>query len=160
MSAASVRPPKTTRHLELLLAMARGEHPLPPVAVLVGFTFAEFAVGHAVTEMETGPRHANPMGTLHGGIVCDLADAAMGTAMATTLEDDESFTTVDLGAKYLKPVWTARLRATADVVKRTRALGLVECSVTDETGSLVARANSTCLVLRGEDARGRSVPRR
>jgi uncharacterized protein (TIGR00369 family) len=154
---STVRRPTTTRHLEMLVAMAGGEHPLPPIATLVGFTFAEFDLGHAVTEMEAGPRHANPMGTLHGGIVCDLADAAMGTAMATTLEDDESFTTIDLGAKFLKPVRSARLRATADVVKRTRTLGLVECSVVDETGSLVARLDSTCLVLRGEDARGRSA---
>ncbi len=34
------------------------------------------------------------MGTLYGGILCDLADAAMGIAYASTLEDGESFTTL------------------------------------------------------------------
>jgi acyl-coenzyme A thioesterase PaaI-like protein len=52
-------------------------------------------------------------------------------------------------------VWKARLRATAQLVKRTRSLGLLECDVTDEGGSLVARVYSSCMVLRGEDARGR-----
>ena len=85
-------------------------------------------------ELQAGPRHANPMGTLHGGIVCDLADAAMGTAMASTLEDDESFTTLDLTANYFKPVWNARLEAVARVVRRTRTLGFIECEVTDESG--------------------------
>ena len=70
-------------------------------------------------EMDAGPQHANPMGTLHGGVICDVADAAMGTAMATTLEDDESFTTLSLTADYFKPVWTQKLRATARVTKRT-----------------------------------------
>jgi hypothetical protein len=44
---------------------------------------------------------------------------------------------------------------TARVVKRTRSLGLLECDVVDEGGSLVARVYSTCMVLRGEDAKGR-----
>jgi uncharacterized protein (TIGR00369 family) len=79
----------------------------------------------------------------------------MGTAFATTLEDDETFTTPDLTAKYFKPVWDAKIRATARVTKRTRSLGLIECDVEDEKGSLVAKVFSTCMVLRGEDARGR-----
>jgi uncharacterized protein (TIGR00369 family) len=95
------------------------------------------------------------MGTLHGGVLCDLADAALGVAMATTLEDDQSFTSLDLGIKFLKPVWTTRLRAVGQMVKRTRTLGLLECDVTDEAGSLVARAHSSCMVLRGDEAKGR-----
>src|SRR6202020_2555130 len=113
--------------------------PPPPVAKLVGFEFISIDLGHSVFELDAGPQHANPMGTLHGGIVCDLADAALGTAMASTLEDDESFTTLDLSVKFLKPVWKARLRANAQLVKRTRSLGLLECDVSDEAGSLVAR---------------------
>src|SRR5262249_17884504 len=112
-------------------------------------------LGRSVFEMSAGPKHANPMGTMHGGVVCDLADAALGTAMASTLEDDETFTSLDLMVKFLKPVWTTRLRARAQLVKRTRSLGLLECDVTDESGSLVARVYSTCMVLRGDDARGR-----
>jgi uncharacterized protein (TIGR00369 family) len=92
---------------------------------------------------------------MHGGVICDLADAAMGVAMATSLEDDESFTTLDLTAKFFKPVWNAKLRATAELVKRTRSLGLIECEVVDDTGSLVARVYSSCMVLRGEKAKGR-----
>jgi uncharacterized protein (TIGR00369 family) len=79
----------------------------------------------------------------------------MGTAMATTLEDDESFTTLDLTVKFFKPIWNARLRATAHVVKRTRTLGLIECEVEVEQGSLVAKVFSTCMVLRGQEAKGR-----
>jgi uncharacterized protein (TIGR00369 family) len=95
------------------------------------------------------------MGTLHGGVICDVADAAMGIAFATTLEDDESFTTLDLTTKFFKPIWNARITASAQVVKRTRTLGLIECEVTDEAGSLVAKVYSSCMVLRGKDAQGR-----
>jgi len=141
--------------LEGLRARIQGGGPSAPIAELIGFDVTEAEPGRATTEMDAGPRHANPMGTLHGGVVCDLADAAMGMAMATTLEAGESFTTLDLNAKYFKPIWSAHLVARAKVTRRTRGLGLVECDVTDGRGSLVAKVFSTCMVLRGEDAKGR-----
>jgi uncharacterized protein (TIGR00369 family) len=141
--------------LERVEAILRGEAPDPPVARLVGFRLVAVAPGSAVFEMEAGPHHANPMGTLHGGILCDIADAAMGIAYASTLEDGESFTTLELKINFLKPVWKARLRAEGHVVKRGKTVGLVECDVVDETGSLVARASSTCLTLSGNKAAGR-----
>ena len=149
------KPPKTTRHLDNLRGLVTGETPPPPIAQLIGFTVAHVELGATILELAAGQRHANPMGTLHGGVLCDVGDAAMGIAFATTLEDDETFTTLDLTAKYFKPVWNAQLRACAHVVKRTRTLGLIECDITDEGGSLVAKIYSSCMVLRGQDARGR-----
>lgn len=147
--------PKTTGHLDHVRALAKGDLPPPPIAKLLGFNPVEVEIGQVVMEMQTGPEHANPMGTLHGGVICDLADGAIGCALATTLEDDESFTTVDLTANYFKPIWNAKLRASARVTRRTRSLGFIECEVLDEKGSLVAKVFSTCMVLRGQDARGR-----
>jgi len=141
--------------LERVRAMLRGEAPDPPVARLIGFRLVEVAPGRAGFEMEAGDRHANPMGTLHGGILCDIADAAMGIAYASTLEEGESFTTLELKINFLKPVWKARLRAEGHLVKRGKTAGLVECDIVDETGSLVARASSTCLTLSGKQAAGR-----
>jgi uncharacterized protein (TIGR00369 family) len=150
-----VKAPRTTRHLDELRAVAAGGQPFAPIARLIGFTTEHVELGTAVMELAAGAQHANPMGTLHGGVICDIADAAMGVAFATTLEDDETFTTLDLTAKYWKPVWNARLRATATVVRRTRTLGHIECEVADEAGSVVAKVFSTCMVLRGQDAQGR-----
>ncbi len=151
----SVKPPATTKHLDALRGLVTGDTPPPPIATLIGFVAKRVELGTVVMELETTERHANPMGTLHGGVICDVADAAMGIAFATTLEDDETFTTLDLTTKFLKPIWNARIRATAQVVKRTRALGLIECEITDETDSLVAKVYSTCMVLRGQHAHGR-----
>ena len=144
-----------TTMLERVQAILRGEAPDPPVARLVGFRLVSVAPGRAVFEMEAGPQHANPMGTLHGGILCDIADAAMGIAYASTLEEGESFTTLELKINFLKPVWKARLRAEGHLVKRGKTVGLVECDIVDEAGSLVARASSTCLTLSGKQAAGR-----
>jgi uncharacterized protein (TIGR00369 family) len=135
--------------------IASGEATAPPIARLVGFRPVSAGSGEAIFEMDADERHWNPMGTLHGGVLCDIADAAMGFAFATTLADGESFTTIELKINYLRPVWKALLRASARIVKRGRKIGLVECDVTDEHGALVARASSTCMTLSGEEARGR-----
>jgi uncharacterized protein (TIGR00369 family) len=141
--------------MDQLQRLVRGEVPPPPVASLIGFRLTAVEAGRAVIEIDAQARHANPMGTLHGGILCDIADAAMGMAYASNLDEGESFTTLELKINFLKPIWNAKLRAVGRVVKSGRTVGLVECDVTDESGSLVARASSTCLTLRGTQAAGR-----
>jgi uncharacterized protein (TIGR00369 family) len=127
----------------------------PPISELIGFEVSEASEGRVVVVLEAGTRHFNPMGTVHGGILCDIADAAMGIAFATTLAPSESFTTVELKINFLRPVRQAQLRAEGRVVQRGRTIGYVECEITDENGKLVAKSNSTCLVLRGDQATGR-----
>ena|SRR5438093_841817 len=103
-----------------------------PVARLIGFEAKEIADGRATVMLAAGPQHANPMGTLHGGILCDIADAAMGMAFASTLAPEESFTTVELKVNFFRPIWQAQLRAEGTVVQRGRTIGYVECEITDE----------------------------
>src|SRR5215831_7359907 len=140
---------------DIVQQLYRGALSPPPVARLIGFTLTAMQPGQAVIELEATAQHANPMGTLHGGILCDIADAAMGIAFASTLTEGETFTTLELKINFLKPVWNARLRADAHVVKRGKSVGMTDCDVTDDSGSLVAKASSTCMVLAGKMAEGR-----
>jgi uncharacterized protein (TIGR00369 family) len=134
---------------------ARAKRNDVPVMRLIGFEAQEISEGRATVTLAAGEQHANPMGTLHGGILCDIADAAMGMAFASTLASDESFTTIELKINFFRPVWQARLVAEGIVTQRGRTLGFVECTVTDDENRLVAKATSTCMVLRGEKAAGR-----
>jgi uncharacterized protein (TIGR00369 family) len=143
------------RLVDRMNAMIRGEAPPPPVADLIGFRPTSIEPGKAIFELEAGPQHANPMGTLHGGVICDVADAAMGVAYASTLGEGESFTTLELKINFLRPFWSGKLLATAHVVKAGKTIGLTECDVTDTGGRLVARAMSTCMTLRGDLSEGR-----
>jgi uncharacterized protein (TIGR00369 family) len=108
-------------------------------------------------EFEATERYANPMGTLHGGVLCDIADAAMGVAYST-VADGESFATLELKINFLRPVWKGKLRAEANIVRAGRIVGLVECNIIDDQRRLVARASSTCMTLRGDLAEGRQLP--
>ena len=126
-----------------------------PIAELIGFRVEEIGNGRAVASLQTGPQHANPMGTLHGGVLCDLADAAMGMAFVSTLAADESFTTMALNINFFRPVWQTLLHAEARVVNRGKNVGFVECEVIDPNGKPIAKATSTCMVLRGEQTKVR-----
>lgn len=139
--------------LELAQKTMRGELPSPPVGRLLGLVLKSIEPGRAVFALEADERHHNPMGTLHGGIYCDLADAAMGYAYASTLGEGETFTTIELKINFLRAVRKGTLIAEARVVKAGSAVGYVECDVKDQTGTLVARAASTCMKLR-QDRKG------
>jgi uncharacterized protein (TIGR00369 family) len=143
---------KLQDHMEMMI---NGAIPPAPIASLIGFRLTSIGGGRATVEFEADERHANPMGTLHGGVLCDISDAAMGMAYASTLKEEETFTTLELKINFLRPVWRGRLKAEGLVVSSGRTVGLVECEVSDEKGRLVARATSTCMTLRGEQAAGR-----
>ena len=139
-----------------LVANPRFDASAPPgSAKLIGFRLIAFGGGEATVELNSGPQHYNPMGRVHGGVLCDIADAAMGMAFASTLDADQSITTLELKINFLRPVWESNLLARARVTSRGKTVGLAECDVIDANGRLMARASSTCLVLSGKMAEGR-----
>src|SRR5258708_24047979 len=95
-----VTPTSPETHMATILEMAqkmiRGEQSPPPIGKLIGFVLKGIGPGRAVFQMEADERHHNPMGTLHGGAYCHLADAAMGYAYTATLTARGRFTTVAL----------------------------------------------------------------
>jgi uncharacterized protein (TIGR00369 family) len=129
-------------------AMLRGDEPPPPVSRLLGLRLVSFADGECVFELDAAPEHANPMGSMQGGVICALADAAMGMAYASRLDEGETFTTLELKTNYLRQVVSGTLTATGRVIGGGRTIGLATCDVVDEQGRLVAHATSTCMTLR------------
>ena len=139
--------PMTMKNQDILRAMIDGSMRVPPVAELIGIRVADVGDGRVVMEMDTEEKHWNPMKTVQGGIICTIADGALGYSFFTTLEENETYTTVDLNIKFLKPVTKGRVTASAHVVKRGKRLGYMECEVANEKGELVAKATSTCLII-------------
>ena len=142
--------------LEQLQAVVRGNGKVAPIAKTLGFKLTHVEPGAASVEIDVDERFWNPMGTLHGGILVDIADAAMGLAYAAGLNDDESFTTIELKINYLRPFKEGHLKAIAKTVHRGRTVGILDCEVFDDRGKVIARSSSTCLTLRGEQTKGRN----
>ena len=128
----------------------------PAIAKTLGFRLIEVGPGTATMEIVVdADKHANPMGTIHGGVLCDIADAAIGTAHASSLEEGESFTSLDLQINFFRPVWNGRIRAVAKPVNVGRKTSRYVCDILRDDDKLVAQVTSTVMTLRGDQASGR-----
>lgn len=98
-------------------------------------------------EMNVDQHLHNLSGTMHGGIMADIADAAMGIAIATTVSPDEDFTTMEMKISFFRPHIKGLLRAEGTVAKRGRRVAFTEAVLANEKKQVVAKANGTWLFL-------------
>ncbi len=127
-----------------------------PVSELLGLKIVDIGVGTASMCLDADARvHGNQQGTVHGGMLCELADAAIGTAHSTAIAPGESFTSIDLRTTFLRPVWKQTLTASVRATHSGRTISHYLCEIAREDGVLVATATSTVMTLRGEAAVGR-----
>jgi len=111
----------------------------------LGARITEAEPGRVVLELEAGPRHRHGGGVVQGGVITQIADAAMGMSLATLQEDGLWNTTIELKINFLRPVVERRLRAVGRVVEMKQTLLFSEADVVDDRGRLIARASSTCM---------------
>ncbi|OTG86132.1 thioesterase [Acinetobacter sp. ANC 4558] len=127
-----------------------------PVSQLLGFKLVEIERGMAVLEFHANAEiHGNQQGTVHGGMLCELADATIGTAHSTVMNEGESFTSIDLKMTFLRPVWKSILTASAYPTHSGRTISHYCCEIKNEEGKVVAVAHSAVMTLRGDQAKGR-----
>jgi uncharacterized protein (TIGR00369 family) len=111
----------------------------------LGARITEAEPGRVVLELEAGPQHRHGGGVVQGGVITQIADAAMGMSLATLQEDGLWNTTIELKINFIRPVVSGRIRAVGRVVEIKQTLMFSEADVLDEQDRLVARASSTCL---------------
>ena len=111
----------------------------------LGARISESEPGRVVLELEAGPRHRHGGGVVQGGVITQIADAAMGMSLATLQEDGVWNTTIELKINFIRPVVSGRIRAVGRVVEMKQTLMFSEADVLDDQDRLVARASSTCL---------------
>jgi uncharacterized protein (TIGR00369 family) len=111
----------------------------------LGARITEAAPGRVVLELVAGPQHRHGGGVVQGGVITQIADAAMGMSLATLQPDGIWNTTIELKINFIRPAIEGRLRAVGRVVEMRETLLFSEADVVDERGRLVARASSTCM---------------
>ena len=123
--------------------------PRAPVAELVGFELIELGEGRASFRMDPAERHYNPLGTVHGGIAAMLLDSAMGVAVHTTLDEGQTYTTLELKVNYVRAMTqdTGPVVATGSVIHRGGRVATADARLTDADGRLLAHGTSTCLLM-------------
>ena len=135
--------------LDYMRALAAGELPPPPIAVVMSMGPIEVEPGAVVFEGEPGEEHYNPIGVVHGGYASTLLDSALGCAVHTTLEPGVGYTSLGLEIKFVRPITrdTGKVHARAEVVHRGRRQATAEAKLIEaSTGRLLATGTTTCMI--------------
>ncbi|MBI4431831.1 MAG: PaaI family thioesterase [Candidatus Omnitrophica bacterium] len=120
-----------------------------PVMSLIGMRVVKISKGRATLALKAKRRHLNTIGSVHGGILCDLSDAAMGSAFASLVGGGRVGVTVEFKINFLKPVFASdEVRASAKVISHGNSLYFTECELRSGKNHLVAKASGTCKILK------------
>jgi uncharacterized protein (TIGR00369 family) len=135
--------------LEFITALAEGRIAPAPIAALLNMRPVRAERGLVVFECVPDESVYNPIGVVHGGLLCTLADSVAGCAVHTTLPAGTGYTSIDITVNYTRPVTldSGMLTATGRVTKPGRRVALATAEITDAAGRLVATASSNCLVI-------------
>jgi uncharacterized protein (TIGR00369 family) len=134
--------------LDFLRGIAEGRLAPPPVAVLLGMSLVEVAEGSATFKLDVGEHLYNPIGAVHGGILCTLLDSAMGCAVHTVLPLGRAYTSLEVKVNFVKAltVNTASVLAKGQVISSGRRVATASGQVVGTDGTLYAHATTTCLI--------------
>ncbi len=133
--------------LELLRAMmAAGRR--PPIMETLDFELVEIQEGRAVFAGTPGPKHYNPIGSVHGGYAATLLDSACGCAVHSCLSATQAYTTLELKIAYHRGMSgdTGRVRAEGVVLSIGKRAAFAEGKLYDAQRKLLASATSTLMV--------------
>ncbi|MGO2024468.1 MULTISPECIES: PaaI family thioesterase [Brevibacterium] len=134
--------------IDFLSKMAAGEIPGPPIGAHMGMEIAEVGEGTVTFGCQPDESHYNPIGMVHGGLVCTLLDSVLGCAVHTTLPKGTGYTSIEIKVNYLRPVSenSGPLIATGRVTKSGRRVAFAEGEVVDNKGKTVATASGSLLI--------------
>jgi uncharacterized protein (TIGR00369 family) len=135
--------------LDYLRAIAEGEYPGPPIGAHFDFVITRVEVGDVEFTATPDESAYNPIGVVHGGLVCTLLDSVLGCAVHTTLPAGVTYTSIELKVNYLRAVHAASgpLRAHGWVTRPGRRVAFADADVRDGGGRLLATASGSCLVM-------------
>lgn len=134
--------------LEIMQAIADGELPPAPIGRLMNFGYRTVGLGEVSFTCEPDESHYNPIGVVHGGLVCTLLDSVTACAVHTTLPAGVGYTSLELKVSYLRAVrlGDGPLVATGRVTRPGSKAAFAEGEVVNAAGKVVATATTTCLV--------------
>ena len=122
-----------------------------PYPQLIGMRLTDIGFDRCRIELDLAPRHMQPFGIVHGGVLATLLDTATFWAGYLRLPAGTGLVNVDLKLNYLKAVTSGSLRTEGRCLRAGRQISVTEASVFDSDGELVAHGTSTLMALPGKD---------
>lgn len=136
--------------LEFLRAVAgRDRVQAAPIAQAIDMKLVEADPGRVVFELAPATYHYNPIGTVHGGVICTLCDSAASAAVHSLLPAGTAYTTLEVKVNFVRAATVASglLRCEGTILSRGSRVATAEARLTDAAGKLYAHAVTTCLIM-------------
>jgi uncharacterized protein (TIGR00369 family) len=111
-----------------------------PFAHLLKIELGEVGRGQATLHLEVRDELRQNNGVVHGGVIASLVDTAAAFAIITSLEKEQTTTTVDLTIHYLRPLLKGRISANARILRAGRRIMALRVDVLDDNQTLAATA--------------------
>jgi uncharacterized protein (TIGR00369 family) len=140
-----------SRGLDLVQLWQKGELAASPNCSLLGMRFVDVAEGTVTIAAPSSLWFCTGFGTFYGGVLSALADAAINTAVTTTLDPGTTFGTLDLKVNFLRPVTPdgRDLVIRAGVEQRGRTIAVSTARIDDADGRRVAMASGSAIISEG-----------
>jgi uncharacterized protein (TIGR00369 family) len=135
---------------ELLEAIVDGRLPRPPMAELIDTRLTSVGEGVAVFECTPDESAYNPIGLVHGGLLCTLLDSAAGCAVHTLLPAGTGYSSIEIKVSFLAPVRAdgGTLEVEGRALRVGRQVAFAEAHARTQDGKLVGHATSSLAVMR------------
>lgn len=133
-------------HDRIYSAWKAGKPPSPAIGTL-GIKVRSIEEGKSLLEMNVDEHLHNLSGTMHGGVMVDIADAAMGIAVASTLKPDEDMTTIELKMSFMRPHIKGVLVAEGTIPKRGRRIAFTEAVLRNTKDEVIAKCTGSWLIM-------------
>jgi uncharacterized protein (TIGR00369 family) len=135
---------------EFLQAILDGRLPPPPMAVLIDSELVSIGEGEVVFRCKPDESTYNPLGMVHGGLLCTLLDTAAGCAVQTLLPAGAGYASIEIKVSFLKPLraTTGEIKAHGLALKVGRRIAFAEAHARDQSGELVGHATTSLAINR------------
>jgi uncharacterized protein (TIGR00369 family) len=135
---------------EFLRAILDGRLPPPPMAALIGAELVSVGDGEAVFRCAPDESTYNPLGMVHGGLLCTLLDTAAGCSVHTLLPAGAGFATIEINVSFLKPLFAnaGEIEVRGQALKVGRRVAFAEAHARDQSGELVGHATTSLAINR------------
>ncbi|MHA1340793.1 MAG: PaaI family thioesterase [Promethearchaeota archaeon] len=117
-----------------------------PISEFIDMRFTSINEGEATFELDVKPNFLNSIGTMQGGVISILADAAMGIACGSLLDENEAFSTIEFKINFFRPVMEGHLTAKGRVIYKGRKTAYTECEIFNQDHKIVAKSVGSSII--------------